>query len=97
MNWWWLLLVSLSLLWVLPMYGAHRTQMPAVFFVAVAVLWAVLFVFVEPLYDWGTNLLRKLGWPRLADFRDRLKPKVLAPARIALLLAAAISLAFAVL
>ena len=97
MNGWWVLFISLSLLWVLPMYGAHRTPMPALFFVAVAALWVVLLVFVEPLYDGGTNLLRKVGPPPLADFRDRLKPKVLAPVRAALLLMAAISIGFAVL
>jgi UPF0716 family protein affecting phage T7 exclusion len=97
MNWWWILLICLSALWVLPMYGAHRAQAPTAFFVAVAALWTVVFVFAEALYDWGTSLARKLGHSRLADFRDRLKPTVLPPARIALLLMAAISAVFAVL
>lgn len=97
MNWWWGLLICLSLLWVLPMYGAHSARMPTIFFVAVAALWTVVLVFVEPLYDWGTDLARKLGRSRLADFRERLKPTVLPPARIALLLMAAISAVFAVL
>ena len=52
---------------------------------------------VQPLDDWGTILLRKLGSDRLADLRDRLKPKVLPPARIALLIMAVVSILFAVL
>ena len=48
MNAWWVLLIGLSLLWALPMYGVHQAQMPTLFFVAVTVFWAVLFVCTAP-------------------------------------------------
>jgi hypothetical protein len=96
-NWWWIVLIPLGCLWALPMLGAHEANMPRLFFVAVAFLWVVVFLFAQRLYDSGTNILRKLGRDRLADFRDRLKPKVLPSARIALLIMAAVSILFALL
>lgn len=97
MNWWWIVLIPLGCLWVLPMLGAREANMPQLFFVAVAALWIIVLLFAEPLYDWGTNLLKKLGCDRLADLRDRLKPKVLPPARVALLIMAVVSILFAAL
>ena len=97
MNWWWIVLIPLGCLWAIPMLGAHEAHMPRLFFVAVAALWIVVFLFAQPLYDSGTILLRKLGRDHLADFRDRLKPKVLLPARVTLLIMAAVSILFALL
>ena len=97
MNLWWFLFVPLSCLWVLPMFGANAANTPWFFFVAVAILWIVVLVFVQPLYDWGTNLLRKTGHDRMANFREGLKPKVLPPVRIALLIMVLISIVFAVI
>jgi hypothetical protein len=96
-NCWWFVLIPLGCLWILPMFGAHEANMPRLFFVAVAVLWIVVFLFAQPLYDSGTILLRKLGRDHLADFRDRLKPEVLPPARVTLLIMAAVSIFFALL
>jgi len=79
------------------MPGAHEDNVPRLFFVAVAALWVVVFLFAQPSYDWSTNLLRKLGRDRLADFRDRLKPKVLLPARVALLIMVMVSILFGLL
>ena len=79
------------------MLGARAANMPWFFFVIVTALWIIVFLFAQPLYDWGTNLLRKLGRDRLADFRDHLRPKVLPPARVALLIMAVVSIFFAVL
>jgi hypothetical protein len=79
------------------MHGAKAHDTPWFFFVAVAALWIVALLAAEPLYDFGTNLLRKLGRDRLADFRERLKPKVLPPARVALLIMALVSLVYAAL
>ena len=79
------------------MAGAHAANMPRLFFLAVAALWTVVLLFVQQLYDWGTGLLRRLGFNRLADFRDRVKPKMLAPGRVALLIMVAVSIVFALL
>lgn len=96
-NLWWVALIPLACLWVVPMLGVRAANMPRFFFVAVAAMWTVVFLFAQPLYDGRTNLLRKLGRDRLADLRDRLKPKVLPPARVALLIMAVVSILFAVL
>ena len=97
MNWWWIVLIALACLWAVPMLGAREANMPRLFFVAVAALWIVVVLFAQPLYDWGTNVLRRLGRDRLADFRDRLKPKVLPLVCVALLIMAAVSILFALL
>jgi hypothetical protein len=96
-NWWWVVLIPLGCLWVIPMLGSREANVPRLFFVAVAALWALVFSFAQPLYDWGTTLLRKLGHDRLADSRDCLKPKVLLPARVTLLIMASMSFFFALL
>ena len=58
-----------------------------VFFVASAALCFGLAVFADPVFRWGQRLTRRLGFDRLADFRERLWP-VLGPiARIVLVLA----------
>jgi len=38
-----------------------------------AVLWVVLLIFVSPLYDFGTRILRKFKMDKLADLRERTK------------------------
>ena len=55
--------------------------------------WFFIFVVAEPLYDWGVRLRRKLGMMRLTELGERMKPRVLPPARLALFLMALISLA----
>ena len=93
-NWWWLVIVPLGCLWWLPMLGARAGGLPWYFFAAIAALWGVVLLFVRPLYDWGTKISRKLGQERMADLRERLKPKLLPPVRVALLIMAATSAVF---
>ena len=97
MNLWWALFIPLACLWVLPMMRAHQAHMPWMCFVGVGALWTVLFLFIRPLYDWDTGFLRKVGLIGMADFRERMKPSVLAPVRAALLIVAALSFLFAAL
>ena len=70
--------------------------MPAAFFVAVGGLWMVVFFFVGPLHDWGTRILGELGCSRWADLRERLKPSMLVPGRVALLIMVVVSIMCAV-
>ena len=58
------------------------------FFIGSAVLCFVLAAFAEPLFHWGNRLTRRLGFHKLADFREKMWP-VLGPiARSVLVLAA---------
>ena len=61
-----------------------------IFFVASACLCVVLAVFAPALFDWGNQLTRRLGFERLADFRERLRKPLLPIARVALIIAAII-------
>ena len=97
MNLWWPLLVVLGCAWVLPLLGTRHVHLGWPYFVGCGCLWAVVLVYVGPLYDWGTDLLRKLGQTRMADWRERMKPRLMGPARVALLIMAAISFVFALL
>ena len=94
MNWWWLLFMLVGCLWLLPLLAMHMAASPKVLYIAVATLWLCLFLFIRPLYDWGTDLLRKFGLDRMADFRERLKRKILSPVRAALLIMALLSIVF---
>jgi len=62
------------------------------FFVASACLCLVLAAYAGPLFDWSNRLTRKLGFSRLADFRERLRRPLLPVARAVLVLAAVIIL-----
>jgi len=58
------------------------------FFIGSAVLCLALAAFAEPLFHWSNRLTRRLGFHKLADFREKMWP-VLGPiARIVLVLAA---------
>jgi len=97
-NLWWPLFIALGCAWVLPLIGiksAGNVGWP--FFVALGVLWAALFVWTRPLYDFGTYLLRKLKWTKMARWREEMKPRVLPPVRVALLIMAVSSFAAAFL
>jgi len=65
------------------MNGTH------IFFIASAVVCFALAVFGQPIFEWSNRLTRRLGFHRLADFRERLgeTPLVLV-ARIVMFLAA---------
>ena len=59
-----------------------------VFFIGSAILCLVLAAFATPLFRWSNELTRRLGFHKLADFRERVWP-VLGPiARIVLVLTA---------
>lgn len=59
-----------------------------VFFIGSVVLCLALAIFATPLFRWSNKLTRRLGFHKLADFRERVWP-VLGPiARIVLVLAA---------
>lgn len=49
------------------------------------------------LYDLGTAIRRKMGLTRLAEWGERMKPRLLPPARLGLLIMALISFASAVI
>jgi len=89
---WWVLLAVLGAGWVFPVIGMKKAGCPWWVFLCMAGLWFLVFVVAEPLYDWGVRLRRKLGLVRLAELGERMKPRVLPPARLALLLMALISL-----
>jgi len=61
-----------------------------VFFVASACLCIALAVFANPLFDWGNRLARRLGFNKLADFRERLRKPLLPIAQIVLVITAII-------
>jgi hypothetical protein len=97
MNVWWPVLIVLSLAWVIPMLGARHANIPWPFFVAVGCMWAVVCVFVRPLYDFGIRTRRKMGMTKLADWGERVRPRILPPARVALVVMALLSFLFAFL
>lgn len=92
MNPWWIVLGLLGSTWVLPMLGIKKAGLPGWSFLCIACLWVVVFFTADPLYDWGIRVRRRLGMARLADWGERMKPRVLPPARLALLVMALISL-----
>ena len=95
MNIWWIPLVALSLLWIMPMAGLHQNNAPVWVFLLLALFWGLMAAFVRPLYDGGTALTRHMGLSRAAALRERWKPKVLPPARVALGIMAMISAVYA--
>lgn len=97
MNLWWPLLVLLGCSWFVPLFVLRQAQVGWPFFVGVGCLWSVVLVFIEPLYDWGTTLQQQLKWTAMADWRMREKPRILPPARTALLIMAASSFVFGLL
>ncbi|RLG28212.1 hypothetical protein DRN98_09845 [Methanosarcinales archaeon] len=97
MNIWWIVIVPLSLFWIYPMIGLRKINAPAWMFILFALFWCIIAVFAQPMYDWGTNIGRKLGHHRVVQLRERLKPKVLPPARAGLIIIAIISLIFAII
>ena len=95
MNLWWPIFVILGCTWVLPLAGMKSDEMPWFFFVAIGCLWTVLFLFTRRLYDLGTALLRRIGWTAMAEWRERMKPRILNPVRLALLIMGTSSFLFA--
>ncbi|NOZ63654.1 MAG: hypothetical protein GXO71_01685 [Caldiserica bacterium] len=96
MNIWWFVILPLGLLWAVPMFEMAQINAPWWVFIVFSIFWAMLTVFAEPMYDWGTNIGRKSGHMRIVALRERWKNKVLPPARAALIIMAVISLYFAV-
>ncbi len=92
MNPWWLVMGLLGSTWALPMIGIRKAGFPWWFFVGFSCFWIAVCLVADPMYDWGVRLRRRMGMIRLADFAERMKPRVLPPARMALLLMALISL-----
>jgi hypothetical protein len=74
------------------MIGIRKAGFPWWFFLCMACLWSIVLVKAEPLYDWGIRIRRRLGMVRVADWGERMKPRVLPPSRLALLIMAVISL-----
>jgi len=97
MNPWWIVLCVLACTWAAPMIGIKKAGFPWWFFVCVGCFWLVVCAAAKPLYDWGIHVRRKLGLVRLADLGERLRPRLLPPARLALLIMAVISFVAAVL
>jgi hypothetical protein len=95
MNIWWFVIVPLSLIWIGPMAGMKQVNAPFWAFLIFSLFWVIVAVFAEPMYDWGTNIGRRLGHHRMVALRERLKHKVLPPARAGLIIMAIISLIFA--
>ena len=97
MNIWWFVIIPLSLTWIFPMLLLHRAHAPMWVFIIVAFFWCIIAVFARPMYDWSTGIGRRLGHHRVVALRERLKPKVLPPARAGLIIMAIISALFAIL
>ena len=97
MNPWWIILAVLAGTWALPMIGIKKAGYPWWFFVCTGCFWLIVCAAAEPLYDWGIRIRRKLGMARLADWGERMKPRLLPPARLALLIISLISFVTAVL
>jgi hypothetical protein len=95
MNVWWIVIVPLSLVWICPMAGMKQANAPVWLFILFTLFWSIVAIFAQPMYDWGTNIGRRLGHHRMVALRERLKPKVLPPARAGLIIMAIISLIFA--
>ena len=88
-----MLLLLLAGAWSLPVIGLRRAGFPSWFFICLGLFWLFIFTQAEPLYDWGVAVRRRLGMRRLADYAERMKLQLLPPARLALLIMAAISFA----
>lgn len=97
MNIWWIVLGLLGCAWAVPMMGSKQAGMPWWFFICVGCFWCAVCVLAEPLYDWGIRIRRELGLVRLANWGERMKPNLLPPARLALLIMALISFAAGIL
>ena len=76
------------------MLGLYRVNASLWVFLLNALLLGVVAVFAYPLYDWGTNLGRKLGHSRMVALRERMKPRILPPIRVVLIVMALISFVF---
>lgn len=64
-----------------------------VFLLCSACLCVLLAIFANPLFDWTNKVTRQFGFPRLADFRERLRNPLLPIARIVLILTAILIIA----
>jgi len=64
-----------------------------VYSVASAALCLALAIFAGPVFRWGQRLTRRLGYHKMADFRERLWPFLGPIARIVLVVTAALILA----
>jgi hypothetical protein len=79
------------------MLVARNAGMPAGFFLGVAGFWCLVAWVAGPLYDLGIWVRKHLGLIRLADWGRCMRPRLLPPARVALLIMAVISLLAGVL
>lgn len=95
MNPWWIVMSLLACGWLVPMIGARAAGLPWWFFVSVGAFWCLVCAAAGPLYEWGIRARRKLGMKRPADLGERMRPRLLPPARLALLITAAISFVMA--
>ncbi len=97
MNIWWIIIVPLAFVWIAPMMAMHRSNASYWIFILFALFWGVVALFAAPMYDWGTNIGKRLGHTKIVALRERLKPKVLPPARVALVIMSIISLVFVII
>ena len=97
MSIWWFIIVPLSFLWIIPMAGLHRIHASVWVFILNALLWCIVAVFAHPMYDWGTNIGRRLGHSRMVALRERIKSEILPPIRIGLIIMALISVIYAII
>jgi hypothetical protein len=95
MNWWWPVMIVLGCAWALPMWGARASGFGWRFFVPVGCMWVVTAALAGPLYDLSMRLRRGLGMTRLAELGERMRPRLLPPARAAMAVMALVSFAFA--
>jgi len=96
MNIWWFVITPLSLAWIFPMSRMYSAHAPVWVFILAAFFWCIVAIFAQPMYDWATGIGRQLGHHRVVALRERLKPKVLPPAKAGLIIMAIISLIFAI-
>ncbi len=97
MNIWWIIIVPLSFLWIAPMMAMHRNNASCWVFMLFALFWGLVALFATQMYDWGTSIGKRLGHTKIVALREKLKPSVLPPARVALVIMSIISLVFVII
>ncbi len=88
------LIISLSLLWLIPLSLWYKIRLSPWIFLFFALFFTVIAYFAAPLYDWATGIARRLGHRRIVAFRERIRNDILSAAVTALWVMTIFSLLF---